>query len=297
METKTPTKTPPTIQGILNREDVIEKLNKMMGKKAQAFITSVLQIANSNEMLKKADPMSIYNGAMTAATLDLPLNNSLGLSYLVPFNTTMPDKTKKVMAVFMIGYMGLHELALRSGRYKKIDAVPVYDGQLVSKDPKRGFTFNWEKKSKKLVGYYAFFILNEGFEKEVYMTTEEIHDHAKRFSKTYGNQNSAWATDFEAMAKKTVLRALLKFGPKSIQYQQAEAMDEFVPDKPHEEEVVDAVYAETDVEREKLTLAIDAANTPESLSILKMQIGANDYLDLQDAIDQKIEKLNSAKKK
>jgi recombination protein RecT len=67
---------PITLKSLFEKEDVQKKFQQMLGKKSQGFITSVLQIAASNDMLAKADPMSILNAAAVAATLDLPLNNS-----------------------------------------------------------------------------------------------------------------------------------------------------------------------------------------------------------------------------
>lgn len=287
--TKTPTKQPLTIKTFMAREDVVENIKKHLGEKTQGFITSVLQVSNQSEMLKKCDPASIYNAAMTAAILDLPLNNALGFSYIIPFGN---------QAVFCLGYKGMIQLCQRTGQYKNISATPVYEGQLLSSDPLRGCKFDFSKKGTKIIGYCAYFELTSGFQKDKYMSKEEIATHAKKYSKTYGKTGSAWTTNENEMAQKTVLRLLIsKFGPMSIDVQRADALDELIGDKPAPSEFVDAVYAETDVEREKLTLAIDAENSTDGLAVLKMQIGTDDYLDLQDAIDKKIEKLNSAKKK
>lgn len=299
METKTPTKQV-TLSGLVERPDIKARFEKMLGERAGTFLTSVLQIVASNELLKQADPISVLNGAATAATLDLPLNNSLGFVYLIPFNIKQSDGSKKVVATFVIGYKGLLQLAQRSAQYKNISATPIYQGQLINENPLTGYTFDFKKKSNKVIGYAAHFSLVSGFEKTIYWTKEEVLSHAKKYSKTYGKQGSAWDTDEEDMACKTVLRQLIgKFGPMSIDYQKAEAIDETVySDLTNEQEqIADVVYTETDVEREKLTLAIDGANSPQELTELKMQIGADDYLDLQDAIDKKIEKLNTSKKK
>src|SRR5208282_1643412 len=83
METEKPPIT--TLKSLMNRDEVKTKFQEMLGNRATAYITSVLQIASSNDMLSKADPMSIYNAACTAATLDLPLNNSLGFAYIIPY--------------------------------------------------------------------------------------------------------------------------------------------------------------------------------------------------------------------
>src|SRR4051812_35768775 len=90
-----------TLKKLFDRTDVRSKFEEMLGKRASSFITSVLQAAASNDMLKDADPLSIYNAASVAATLDLPINNSLSFSYIVPFKDT---KNNRTLAQFIIGY-------------------------------------------------------------------------------------------------------------------------------------------------------------------------------------------------
>ena len=296
METKTQAKPALTIKSIMDREDVQSKIQKMMGKNTAGFVSSALQIV-SNGLLAKADPMSVYAGIMTAASLDLSLNPAIGHAHLVPFNITNPDKSKTVKAVFIIGYLGLIELCQRSGQYKNISATPIFKGQLIESNPLTGFKFDFSKTSKEVIGYAAYIELVSGFQKTLYMTKQEVLDHAKKYSKTYGKSGSAWTTDEDKMCCKTVLRALLKYGPKSIDVQRAESIDEFIPDAaPDDSTFVDAVYTETNEEREKLVKEIEKANSAEELAVLKMQIGTDDYLDLQEAIDAKIEKINTKKK-
>jgi recombination protein RecT len=75
-----------TIKNLFARDEVKNKFQEMLGKRAVPFITSVLQIVSSNNLLAKADPHSVYHSAAVAATLDLPLNNNLGFAYIVPYN-------------------------------------------------------------------------------------------------------------------------------------------------------------------------------------------------------------------
>lgn len=197
------------------------KFEEMLGKRATQFITSVLQIANSNSLLKNADPESIYNAAATAATLDLPLNNNLGFAYIVPYGNK---------ATFQMGYKGFIQLAQRSGKFKSIYATKVFEGQIVNEDPLHGFTFDWKaKKSDIIVGYAARFELLNGFESILYMTVDELKKHGKKFSQTFKNGGGLWATDFESMAIKTVLKQLLsKFAPLSIDMQTAVIADQAI---------------------------------------------------------------------
>ena len=96
------------------------KFDELMGKRSAAFITSVLQITSSNKLLANADPQSIFNAAATAATLDLPLNNNLGFSYIIPFKTKDENGNYIDVAQFQIGYKGFIQLAQRSGQFQTI---------------------------------------------------------------------------------------------------------------------------------------------------------------------------------
>src|ERR1700756_3842884 len=99
-----------TTKHLFEREDVKEKFKELLGKRATSFMTSVLQIASQNQQLAEADPISIYQAAAVAATLDLPLNQNLGFAYIIPYKQNYKDATgkwqKKVVAQFQIGYKG-----------------------------------------------------------------------------------------------------------------------------------------------------------------------------------------------
>lgn len=190
-------------------------------KVAAGFISSVISIANGNQLLRKADPMTVVGAAMVAATMQLPVVPTIGLAYIVPY---------KGKAQFQIGYKGLIELAERSGQFKNIIDEVVYEGQLVKKNRFTGeYEFDEEaKKSDKVIGYMARFDLINGFSKTIYWTKEDVEKHAKRFSQSYGSgYASPWTSDFDAMARKTVLKALFsKYAPKSIQMQNAILYDQ-----------------------------------------------------------------------
>ena len=145
-----------------NREDVKSKFNDLMGKKSQGFIASVLQCVAQNQLLAKADVNSIYQSAMMAATLDLPINNNLGFAYIIPYNEKVkgvngqPDTWKNV-AQFQLGYKGFIQLAQRSGQFKTISATPIYKGQLIANNPLTGFEFDFSVvPDGEPVGYAAF---------------------------------------------------------------------------------------------------------------------------------------------
>jgi len=216
---------PQTLQSLMSSGAVMKKLNDVLGseKKAASFVSSVISVANGNSMLRNCNPMTILGSAMVAATLDLPIVPTLGLAYIVPY---------KGQCQFQLGYKGLIELAERSGQFKNIIDEVVYEGQLVSKNKFTGeYVFDEDSKvSDNVIGYMARMDLTNGFSKTIYWTKEEVEAHAKRFSQAYrGSKSSPWQSDFDAMARKTVLKALFaKYAPKSVAIQQAIKFDQAV---------------------------------------------------------------------
>jgi len=209
-------------KNFFSQEKVNNKFQEILGQKAKGFVTSVLQVVNSNNYLAKADPKTVYASAMIAATLDLNINNSLGYAYIVPY---------KGQAQFQIGYKGLIQLAQRTGEYKSINAIPIDESHLVSWNPlseELEVDFNHEK-SGKVVGYAARFELLNGFCKTVYWTKKEVEEHAKKYSQSYSYKSSPWNTNFDQMAIKTVLKkALSTYGIMSVEMVRANIADQGV---------------------------------------------------------------------
>ena len=220
---------PKTLRELFNNPIIKTKIEQLDGKNSATFATSVMQIANSNAMLRTADPTSIFNAACMAATLNLPLQNGLGFAYIVPFKN---NKERKVEAQFQIGYKGFIQLAQRSGQFKRLVALPVYKNQLLKKDFINGFEFDWEQEPEKdenPIGYYAYFKLVNDFSAELYMSHDDIVKHAQRYSQTFKKGFGVWHDNFEAMALKTVMKLLLsKQAPLSVEMQQAVLADQAV---------------------------------------------------------------------
>jgi recombination protein RecT len=204
-----------TLGVMIGQKSVQERFEKMLGKKSAGFLSSLLTITNNNKLLANADPRTVLAAAATAASLDLPINQSLGKAWIVPY---------KGAAQFQLGYKGVIELAQRSGRLKFITMTPVYEGEI--RDWNR-FTETYqagEKESDEVVGYFASFELLNGFKKSTYWTKDEVIRHAKRFSKSFGS--GPWQSDFDAMACKTVLLSIMKtYAPMSIEMQEAMEAD------------------------------------------------------------------------
>jgi recombination protein RecT len=205
---------------LLRRDDIQLRFKEVMGNKAGAFMSSILSAVNQNPNLKICEPMSVISSAMIAAVMDLPINQSLGFAHLVPY---------KNRAQFQMGWRGYVQLAIRTGQYKTIHTTEIYDGELLSYNRITGDieTDQDEKLSDKIIGYLAFFKLIGGFEKYLYMTVEEVEKHGKRYSRSYSSPEGKWKLDFDAMAKKTVLKMLLsKYGILSVDMQKAIIADQ-----------------------------------------------------------------------
>lgn len=218
-----------TLRELFNDPIIKTKVEQLIGKNSATFATSVMQIANSNALLRTAEPSSVFNAACMAATLNLPLQNGLGFAYIVPFKN---NKERKVEAQFQIGYKGFIQLAQRSGQFKRLVALPVYKNQLLKKDFINGFEFDWEQEPEKdenPIGYYAYFKLVNDFSAELYMSHDDIVKHAQRYSQTFKKGFGVWHDNFEAMALKTVMKLLLsKQAPLSVEMQQAVLADKAV---------------------------------------------------------------------
>jgi recombination protein RecT len=202
----------------LNAESVQEQFRNALQDSAPLFAASLIDIYGSDRNLQECEPGAVIMEALKAATLRLPINKNLGFAYIVPYRNK-----GKAEPQMQIGYKGLIQLAMRTGEYRYLNADVVYEGELKSYDKLTGhMDLSGERKGDKVVGYFAYLELLNGFSKAVYWTKEQVIEHAKRFSKSYSSQYSPWQTDFDSMALKTVLRNLItKWGIMSVEMVQA----------------------------------------------------------------------------
>jgi recombination protein RecT len=269
-----------TAKQFFMQDAVKKKFDELLGKRSSAFMTSVLQIVSNNSYLQNASPQSIFNAACVAATLDLPINNNLGFAYIVPYGKD---------AQFQMGYRGFIQLAQRSGQFLTISASPIFDGQLIEENPLTGFVFDFKQPKKgNPIGYASYFKLLNGFEKTLYMTTEELNQHGKRFSQTFKSGRGLWKDDFDSMALKTVLKLLLsKFAPLSVEMQKAVITDQGVIDNPDTLEVsyIDNSEPEIDHEVERATKLIERQASIESLETLLESFSDELKIELHPVIE------------
>ena len=193
----------------------------------QQFLRLTLNAIQSTPHLMECTMPSFYGAVMQCAQLGLKPNVN-GEAYLIPFKNN--KKGGAYECQFIVGYKGLMLLARRSGEVASIDAQTVYendefdlsygfDPMLVHKPYLKG-------DRGKPVGFYATVMLKDGGKSAHYMTVEDAQKYGKRYSKAYNN--SPWMTDFEAMAKKSCLRQVLKYAPMSTDVDGAIRTDEKV---------------------------------------------------------------------
>ena len=222
---------------MLDGEGMRKRFNDLLGERTPQFLSSIVSLVNADKNLQQAfyeAPMTVIQSALKAATFDLPIEPSLGYAYIVPFNksskTADGQWVKRKEANFIIGYKGMVQLCLRTGAYSRVpDAVDVRQGELVSYDRLTGDAeFKWiededEREKLPIIGYAGYFRLKNGAEKTIYMTVKQIEAHEKKNRKgDYMGQG--WKDDFDAMARKTVIRRLCgKYGLMSITYQKGDA--------------------------------------------------------------------------
>lgn len=218
------------VKKLLTTNEVKSRFNDILGAKAPQFMASLVNAVSGSKALKQCEPSSIMAAAFVAASLDLPIDPNLGRAYIIPYG----DK-----AQFIVGYKGIFELAIRTGLYKDINTVEIYEDEILEYNPILGrleFTKDFSKctqrengETDKIVGYYAYYELLTGFSKGLYMTKAQVKNHAKTYSQAYrsNKKDSPWFSNFDEMAKKTVLKRLLtKFSVLSIDYKMQTAIKE-----------------------------------------------------------------------
>lgn len=233
-----------SISVYLTDEAVKNNINKVVGGKDGArFISSIISAVQNTPALQECSNASIVNAALLGHALNLSPSPQLGQFYMVPFKN---KKKGCVEAQFQLGYKGYIQLAIRSGYYKKLNVLPIKEGELIRYDP-----LNEEievnlieddivREAAPTVGYYAMFEYENGFRKTLYWSKEKMLRHADKYSQAFSaasleklekgevpehelwKYSSFWYKDFDGMAQKTMLRQLIsKWGIMSIDMQTA----------------------------------------------------------------------------
>ena len=242
---------------VLNAESVQQQFKNALGEHKDAFVASLIDLYNGDKSLQTCNTNALICEALRAATLRLPLNKALGFAYIVVYNNSVkrvddngndvldpqthkPIYDKVPTPTFIPGYKGYIQLAMRTGQYKTINADYVYEGELRKVNKLTGeIAFDGEKKSDRIVGYFCYFELLNGFSKTLYVSVEDMAKYAKHYSPSIGYKTTieqliakandgivakkvGWEGNFNDMALKTVIRRLLsKYGYLSVEMQNA----------------------------------------------------------------------------
>ena len=223
------------MNSMLDGEKLRGRFNELLGSRSAQFVSSLVSMVNADQNLQQAfyeAPMTVIQAGLKAAAFDLPIDQNLGYAYIVPFKNGKKDANgnwvSKHEATFILGWKGMHQLALRTGAYKTINVVDIREGELKSynrltEEVDIEFIEDDDlRESKPIIGYLGYYRLVNGAEKTIYMTVKQIENHEKKFRKGQ-YMGKGWRDDFDAMARKTVYRKLIgKWGVMSIQYQSAQ---------------------------------------------------------------------------
>lgn len=262
-------------------------------KKTERYTAAIISAVATNSALQECEAETILSGSLLAESLNLSHSPQLGRYYLVPFKDKKTNTTK---AQFILGYKGYIELAVRSGQYKRINAMPIKEGELISYDPFndeiqfKAIQDPDERENAKTIGYYAMFEYLNGFRKVLYWSKKQMIKHADRYSPAFSAKatggrypkvsfedyeagrydkndewlySSFWYKNFDSMACKTMLRQLIsKWGIMSADMQQAFTADNAVVEA-HE----NGTFSTADVdEAEEAPEAVKAETVAESNS-------------------------------
>ena len=190
----------------------------------ERFTRIILSALSSNPSLAQTTPQSFLGAMMTAAQLGVEPNTPLGQAYLIPF------RNKGVLECqFQLGYKGIIDLAYRNGNVSIIQAQVVYENAsfqfAFGLDPVLKHIPARSNRGEPVYVYGLFKTKDNGYGFDV-MSMDDIRIFAQRYSKAYGN--GPWQTDFEAMAKKTVLKRVLKYAPLKSDFLRGVAQDETI---------------------------------------------------------------------
>jgi len=222
---------------IFNKPEIIGKFQPILKKGTEAFIQSALLCISDNPKLLECTPQSLVKSTLRSATLGLSLDPALRQAFIIP---RWNKQLKAQVAYFQPHYNGLYNLASRTGKYRAINVSPIYDGEQVLENVQTGLhgyrpagtniialpndqvsrldsgyrDVTKGKPALKVIGYLGYFKTMDGLEKSVWMTVEEIHEHAQKWApENYASEYGAWKDPKKrpTMEMKTVFLALTKF--------------------------------------------------------------------------------------
>lgn len=192
----------------------------------ERFTRIALSALNNTPALQQCSPMSFIASLLNSAQMGLEPNTPLGQAYLIPY------KNKGQMECqFQIGYKGLIDLAYRNGQMQTIQAQAVYENDFFEYEyglePKLVHKPAYSDRGEITYFYGLFKTVNGGFGFSV-MSKADMDNYARTYSKAFASDYSPWKTNYEEMAKKTVIKQALKYAPIKTDFQRALSTDESI---------------------------------------------------------------------
>jgi recombination protein RecT len=257
----------PKFTAVINSDGYKRMINNTLGnpQKAARFVTAITSAVSTNPALAECEASTIVSAGLLGEGLNLSPSPQLGQYYLVPFND---KKNNRKVAQFQLGYKGYIQLAIRSGQYKKLNVLPIKEGELISFNPLEEeievqlIEDETAREQAATIGYYAMFEYTNGFKKAMYWSKQKMESHAEKYSQGYRAHKgyTFWEKDFDAMACKTMLRQIIsKWGIMSIEMQKALENDMGVISENGTVDYIDAPAEEAPIQAE----VVDAQPTPE----------------------------------
>lgn len=309
---------------VLERPIIQQSMLSAFGtqKHVEQVKSSLLVLASKTPELKKCEPLSLITAASMGEDLKLPMSATLGYYYILPFNEKKRDSHGKIIyklnpdgskatdkngrwiaetipkATFVLGYKGYWQLAMRSGLYKRIIALPIKESEflgynMLTEEIQVSMESDIKKRNEqRTVGYYAMFELVSGFRKAIYWSHEQMMYHADTYSPAFSasvyqqiqngeipdkdmwEYSSFWYKDFDGMAIKTMIRHLLsRYGALSPEMQMAISNDnviaEYEPElsTPEVDDLPDEETSSDMVKDDEPALLTDEPTAPSSVKL------------------------------
>lgn len=212
----------PTVRDLVEAQKPAIERQLAGAMNSDAFVRAVLTEIQKTPALAQADPSTLLGGVMLAAQLKLEIGAGMGEFWLTP----RKDKGRQV-CLPIIGYQGYIKLALRSEFVTTVQAFIVREGDefTYGANAERGMYYEWKprdfEETRAPIGVVATAKMRAGGTTWVYLTTEQV---LKRRPSYW--ESTPWKTDADEMWKKTAVRSLAKYLPKSTDLGRAIEADE-----------------------------------------------------------------------
>lgn len=220
----------------IQSDKVVGQLMKALpkGLSAQGFVRQAVTLVRRTPDLVKCDALTVLGGIIQAAELGMQLSNALGHCFLIP---RWNSRRKTLEAVFQMGYKGWRELANRSGRVLSIQPRIISQGDdwQVEYGTRPHVDHSPCSVPGDAIAYYCTaHLVNTSVVDFEYMSRQRVQQWRERYSPAPRDKTdySAWATNFDAMALKTVTGLLCRRLPLSIEFQQFLAVADPAPQEP-----------------------------------------------------------------